>query len=75
MLGNGGAIYTTQPKLPAEIAELYETILRALDGTMTPTEAAEKLGDHLWHGLPKETGDSNVRSGVPAIFADFWYRS
>src|SRR2546425_2689348 len=39
-----GHMYTTQPKLPPEIAELYETILRALDGTMTPTEAAEKLG-------------------------------
>src|SRR2546430_8921883 len=39
-----GRMYTTQPKLPPEIAELYETILRTLHGTMTPTEAAEKLG-------------------------------
>jgi len=37
-------MYTTQPKLPAQIAELYDTILQALDGRMTPTEAAEKLG-------------------------------
>src|SRR6266481_2169875 len=44
MLSRGCAMYTTQPKLPPEIAELYETILQALDGTMTPTEAAEKLG-------------------------------
>src|SRR6266850_7730882 len=44
MLSPGGAMYTTQPKLPAEIAELCETILQALHGTMTPTEAAEKLG-------------------------------
>src|SRR5439155_7585363 len=39
-----GPMYTTQPKLSPEIAELYETILRTLEGTMTPTEAAEKLG-------------------------------
>ena len=37
-------MYTTRPELSPEIAELYETILRALDGTLTPTEAAEKLG-------------------------------
>src|SRR6266478_5798476 len=35
MLSRGCAMYTTQPKLPPEIAELYETILQALDGTMT----------------------------------------
>src|SRR6266850_284978 len=44
MLRQGGAMYTTRPELSPEIAELYETILRALDGTLTPTEAAEKLG-------------------------------
>jgi hypothetical protein len=32
------------PQLSPEISELYETIMRALDGTLTPTEAAEKLG-------------------------------
>ncbi len=37
-------MYTTRPQLSPEIAELYETILRALDGTLTPTQAAEKLG-------------------------------
>jgi transposase len=37
-------MYTTRPQLSPEISELYETILRALDGTLTPTEAAEKLG-------------------------------
>src|SRR6266481_8085106 len=36
-------MYTTQPKMPPEIAALYETILQALSGTLTPTEAAEKL--------------------------------
>lgn len=36
-------MYMTQPKMPPDIAELYETILRALSGTVTPTEAAEKL--------------------------------
>jgi len=36
-------MYTTQPKMPPEIAELYETILRTLHGDLTPTEAAEKL--------------------------------
>src|SRR5262249_22576147 len=44
MLSQGGSMYTTQPKLPAEIAELYETILQAMHGTITPTDAAEKLG-------------------------------
>src|SRR2546430_2409702 len=37
-------MYTTQPKLPPEIAELYETILKTLSGSMPVTEAAEKLG-------------------------------
>src|SRR5882724_2893867 len=43
MLSRGCAMYTTQPKLPPEIAELYEAILQALSGKLTPTEAAEKL--------------------------------
>jgi transposase len=37
-------MYTTRPKLPADIAALYETILEALHGNLTPTEAAQKLG-------------------------------
>lgn len=37
-------MYTSQPKLPPEIAELYETILKALNGAMPVTEAAQKLG-------------------------------
>ncbi|HKC61350.1 MAG TPA: hypothetical protein VKB92_14785 [Myxococcales bacterium] len=36
-------MYTTQPKMPEEIGALYETILQALTGALTPTEAAEKL--------------------------------
>ena len=36
-------MYTTQPKMPPDIAALYEAILQALTGTLTPTEAAEKL--------------------------------
>lgn len=36
-------MYTTRPTLPKEIAEEYETIVQALHGTLTPTEAAEKL--------------------------------
>src|SRR2546427_2404205 len=51
-----GHMYTTQPKLPPEIAELYETILRTLHGTMTPTEAAEKL-EAL---LPKKPGRKSM---------------
>ena len=35
--------YTPQPSLPEEIAELYETILQALTGSITVTAAAEKL--------------------------------
>jgi hypothetical protein len=34
-------MYTTQPKMPPDIAALYEAILQALTGTLTPTEAAE----------------------------------
>src|SRR6267143_2731342 len=36
-------MYTTQPKMPEEIGALYETILQALTGALTPTDAAEKL--------------------------------
>jgi Helix-turn-helix domain len=36
--------YTIQPKLPPEISERYETILQTLNGAMTVTAAAEKLG-------------------------------
>src|SRR5262249_20972738 len=44
MLERGGAMYTTQPRLPPEIAELYETILQPMQGSVTPVDPAEQLG-------------------------------
>jgi len=44
MLRQGGADVHHPAGAVPEIAELYETILRALDGRLTPTEAA-RAGD------------------------------
>lgn len=45
MLGQGCAMsrYTLQPTLSPELMELYQTILQGLSGSISVTEAAEKL--------------------------------